>query len=409
MIVLKQDFMDEDDDSTLGRELKARSQFDTFGKGLREQARASSDDALSSLLFEDHRVSASGAGRAPAIPGPVIDELIVPSSEPIGKRLLAAMGWREGQGIGPRAKRKQPTSVYASNPAAAAGVDAEDDDETGPDPHAAGHLFAPRNTAVFDVAAKNDVYGLGYDPHHGAPEFQRKPGLSGAQSRSQSSRGVVTVGAALVSGKSGGGFGLGVLSDDEDVDKLGGDVDVYGVDVRDEYHRSLEDEEDEPSRHDKSHHRSDTRDRKGKPHHDTVSGFVRSSLPRHADKVYTLPSAPKDYRCVHTFTDAEEAEFRSTRALVGAIVGKSDTASGKQGHAMTAQSRALLLGEKPVLPPTQATPAPAPMAQPSSVHAAAAQVAESRFVSSTAVSASIFTGPQASVGGLMSRDEFESR
>ena len=51
-------------------------------------------------------VSIAGAA-APVIPGPVIDELIVPSSQPIGKQLLNRMGWREGQGLGPRAARKK--------------------------------------------------------------------------------------------------------------------------------------------------------------------------------------------------------------------------------------------------------------------------------------------------------------
>jgi len=85
-----EDFMDEDDDPLLGRKLSTRDEFDTLGK--RAESRA---------------VTATPALGRSAIPGRVPSELIVPSSVPVGKKLLRCMGWREGQGLGPRVLRER--------------------------------------------------------------------------------------------------------------------------------------------------------------------------------------------------------------------------------------------------------------------------------------------------------------
>ncbi len=37
-----------------------------------------------------------------------LEGMIIPSKDPVGVRLLRLMGWREGQGIGPR-KEKLPS------------------------------------------------------------------------------------------------------------------------------------------------------------------------------------------------------------------------------------------------------------------------------------------------------------
>lgn len=37
----------------------------------------------------------------------VPSELLLPATDPIGLRLLRLMGWREGQGVGPRRKRQR--------------------------------------------------------------------------------------------------------------------------------------------------------------------------------------------------------------------------------------------------------------------------------------------------------------
>lgn len=71
-------------------------------------------------------------------------DLLRPSGETMGVRLLRRMGWREGQGIGPKVRR-----------AARLGPNLDDvDGQT--------HLFAPENTQLVRFVQKSDSKGLGF-------------------------------------------------------------------------------------------------------------------------------------------------------------------------------------------------------------------------------------------------------
>jgi G patch domain-containing protein 1 len=60
----------------------------------------------------------------------------------MGVKLLQKMGWRQGQGVGPKVRRK-----------ARADEDGEDEQE---------HLFAPENSSMIKFVKKSDFKGLGY-------------------------------------------------------------------------------------------------------------------------------------------------------------------------------------------------------------------------------------------------------
>ena len=64
--------------------------------------------------------------------------------ETIGVKLLKKMGWKEGQGVGPKVRRKARLD----------GVERPDDAST-------MHLFAPENTKMISFAKKHDHRGLG--------------------------------------------------------------------------------------------------------------------------------------------------------------------------------------------------------------------------------------------------------
>lgn len=100
----------------------------------------------------------------------------------MGKRLLRTMGWKEGQGVGSRVKRKRRQFLFAQ--------DDENDDQslerdlpkgarTGLGKKAQeliekeGLTFAPHNIdfRVKSLVVKSNVHGVGYDPFKGAPEF----------------------------------------------------------------------------------------------------------------------------------------------------------------------------------------------------------------------------------------------
>lgn len=79
-----------------------------------------------------------------------------PSSSAIGETLLSKLGWRPGQGIGPRitaralrlAERKENPSLPQ--------------EELEEDPEAKKHLFAPRDTTLVVYHQKERMEGLGW-------------------------------------------------------------------------------------------------------------------------------------------------------------------------------------------------------------------------------------------------------
>ncbi|RHZ52108.1 hypothetical protein Glove_465g34 [Diversispora epigaea] len=94
------DFMDEEDLEEFGQkqQLVATEEFDSIGSTKRD---------LERKLALTGSMEASGSVLG-SLPDTLIDDLVLPSKEPIGMRLLKAMGWREGQSIGARIiKRKK--------------------------------------------------------------------------------------------------------------------------------------------------------------------------------------------------------------------------------------------------------------------------------------------------------------
>ncbi|KAL2062836.1 hypothetical protein VTL71DRAFT_5908 [Oculimacula yallundae] len=74
-------------------------------------------------------------------------DLFRTEGETIGVKLLKKMGWKEGQGVGPKVRRK----------ARLEGVEKPGDDAS------TTHLFAPENTYMISFIRKNDHKGLGFD------------------------------------------------------------------------------------------------------------------------------------------------------------------------------------------------------------------------------------------------------
>ena len=73
----------------------------------------------------------------------LMDVMRPAAADSMGVKLLQKMGWRQGQGVGPKIRRK------------ARGEDNEGDDGQ-------THLFAPDNSAMIKFNKKGDFKGLGY-------------------------------------------------------------------------------------------------------------------------------------------------------------------------------------------------------------------------------------------------------
>lgn len=136
-------------------------------------------------------------------------DLFRADGETMGTKLLKKMGWKEGQGVGPKVRRKARLD----------GVEkAGDTTEM--------HLFAPENTQMIGFARKNDHKGLGF-------AGEEKLGLaSGANQEMQKSdeegedRGALSLFKKPKKKKAiRGGIGIGILndtgSDDEDPYEVG--------------------------------------------------------------------------------------------------------------------------------------------------------------------------------------------
>lgn len=131
--------------------------------------------------------------------------LAPPASDSVGARILKKMGWRIGQGIGPRITYSQKLAHERER-----GIPVPRDDKEGEDEEAKKHMYPRRDTPLLFVQRKDNSHGLGYTPGMGLNDSLGRGG--GGDERDAEGRGP----------KLSAGFGLGALNDaDED------DLDVY--------------------------------------------------------------------------------------------------------------------------------------------------------------------------------------
>ncbi|KAF2428618.1 DUF1604-domain-containing protein [Tothia fuscella] len=138
----------------------------------------------------------------------VLMDLARPAGETMGVKLLQRMGWRPGQGVGPKVRRKARLG-----------------DEDGADGEA--HLFAPENSRMIGFVKKNDFKGLGYAGEASLSSLAlRTTGNEQAEQEEETpmSRSKTSLVKATKKSKNGG-IGIGILndngSDDEDPYEIG--------------------------------------------------------------------------------------------------------------------------------------------------------------------------------------------
>ena len=158
-----EDFMDEEDLSELAesQQVVTKSQFDGLGGTAEELGAKSGQNTTGDLL----------------------DDLIKPKQDTIGISILRKMGWREGQGVGPRVQRKL----------------VEDDED--------GEMYslAPVNVAVVALQRKTNSNGLGYTALPGLERRAEKP-VKKSVATTKATEGMR------------GSMGIGVLNEDDDED-----------------------------------------------------------------------------------------------------------------------------------------------------------------------------------------------
>jgi G patch domain-containing protein 1 len=142
-------------------------------------------------------------------------DLFRPTDDTIGLKLLRKMGWKDGQGIGPKVRRDARLDV--------AGPQAQQGQQT--------YLFAPEKTRMINFNRKNDRKGLGYKgeaqlsrPHQGDDRNDDDEDDDGGLHFNRSSRSSI-ISQGSKSKRERGGIGVGILndngSDEEDPYEIG--------------------------------------------------------------------------------------------------------------------------------------------------------------------------------------------
>lgn len=142
---------------------------------------------------------------------PMMDVLKT-TGDTMGVKLLRKMGWRDGQGVGPRVRRK-------------ARLDEEDDPGGGGSQET--HLFAPENSQMITFVRKNDRKGLGFegegrlaDVQNNGKDSNSSAGLLRLETERDLTLGTKNARVKKKKVEPRGGFGVGILndngSDDED-------------------------------------------------------------------------------------------------------------------------------------------------------------------------------------------------
>jgi G patch domain-containing protein 1 len=180
-----EDFMDEEDLAEMAenQQVSTKSQFEGLGSTAEEIQNRTAGD-----LFDD---------------------LIKPKEDTVGIKILRKMGWREGQGVGPRVERKI--------------LDDENEDGDGNT-----YTLAPMNTTIVALERKTNSNGLGYNSQPGLERRVEKP-----------------VKKTVSTSKSGmrGSMGFGVLNEDDDEDPY--DVGL----TKDHYSRTVVPKRDKIEKH----------------------------------------------------------------------------------------------------------------------------------------------------------------
>ncbi|XP_044842965.1 G patch domain-containing protein 1 isoform X2 [Mauremys mutica] len=295
------------------------------------------------------------AGVTASIPGATaLHDLIAPAKITIGVELLRKMGWKEGQGVGPRVKRKPrkekpdpEVKVYgcALPPEGSEGSE-DEEDEYQPE----NVTFAPKDVMPVDLTPKENVHGLGYK---GLDPTKALFGVSGGEHPSLFTDGSEKTSNLLGDlrhskgrklGISGQAFGVGALEEEDD--------DIYATETLSKYDTVLKDEEPGDTLYGwtapKQYKNKKGIEKEVRYIGKILDGFSLASKSSAPKKTYLPPDLPRDYRPVHYFRPVITARNENLLLLQALVesTGKRETDTPQQNrHTLNASQRRELLGE----------------------------------------------------------------
>ncbi|XP_033621755.1 G patch domain-containing protein 1 isoform X2 [Fukomys damarensis] len=337
-----EDFMDEEDLSEFGIAPKAIVTTDDFASKTKDRIR--------------EKARQLAAATAPIPGATLLDDFITPAKLSIGFELLRKMGWKEGQGIGPRTKRRAQrqkpdpgVKIYgcALPPGGSEGSEDEDDDYL-PD----NVTFAPKDVTPVDFTPKTNTHGLEYkglDPHRAlfGTSAEHLNLFSGGSEGASDLLGDVGLNRGRKLGISGQAFGVGALEEEDD--------DIYATEILSKYDTVLKDEEPGDGLYGWTAPREYKSQKESKNDlryiGKILDGFSLASKPLSSKKIYPPPELPRDYRPVHYFRPVVAATSENShllRALAESTTKAVPDPAMHSRHQLNASKRGELLGETPV-------------------------------------------------------------
>ncbi|KAH8268741.1 hypothetical protein KR018_000452 [Drosophila ironensis] len=241
-----EDFMDKEDLGEFGIAPQGIRTRDEFAKGDEEQQRQRGRKLRHPELGTE------------TIPGrPVLEQLLRPVRDKVAVRILKSMGWKPGQGVGPRQTKKEKKQSQARNkreqyllehygaeglPAQAADNDGEEEDDEGEEEEEDEDItFAPDDYEPIFYQPKENRFGMSYSG------LSRDPILSKASSGSGPALQHINLFGQLEQqpkGKQlsirGQAFGVGAFEEE--------DEDIYARDDLTRYDFSLADKKPKPKK-----------------------------------------------------------------------------------------------------------------------------------------------------------------
>lgn len=318
-----EDFMDEEDFSEHGiapKTLKVKSDYKDYEPAAKK--------------------------KLPADIGFNFDDMIKPTRSTLGVRMLKKMGWREGQGIGPRIKRKlrKLKTKIAHEPGRkiyGVALPSESDESELDEEQEDEYLVSTFDINEFQFEIKEDMFGLGYKRLNVGNLFGQESQTSAAAAGSSASIANLLFPTMADNGKknaksiAGQAFGVGDFEDDEDID-------VYQQDSLNKYYFDLDSQKHQEAKKqlNKSYGFGAFEDDVS-----ILKKFSQSQKKQQPAKVFAAPIIPPGFDLNHKF-DRKFSTGAKDSADIGSNGQQLDDSMNVYLKSMS--ERAQMLGEKPL-------------------------------------------------------------
>lgn len=235
-----EDFMDKEDLGEFGIAPQGIRTQDEFAKESEHEKRTG--------LHKRKLMQPQQDGPIPGVP--VLEQLLRPLRDKVAVRILKSMGWKHGQGVGPRQTRKEKRQATARNkreqyllehygaeglPKASANENDTDDSHNEDDDEDEDITFAPDDYEPIFYTPKENRFGMSYSG------LSREPVLSKGSSMAAPMQHINLFGQLEASAKQkqlsirGQAFGVGAFEEEDD--------DIYARDDTSRYDFSLGDKQ----------------------------------------------------------------------------------------------------------------------------------------------------------------------